>query len=213
MNSKEIRKGAAITLILRWLIGGIFLAAGALKLANLTAFAADVSHYRLLPRAWLELAAIIIPGIELVAGLLAIAGIWTRAAALTLAALTSMFLGAIASALARGLNIDCGCFGTLGGRRAGVGHLAFDCLILAGAAWLFVRADRQRAVRSASNLNSAPVTASRGGRQHNPKTDIGTGHGGIARTPAGGPAETVKPFPASAADDPLGAKESAQGIY
>ena len=55
------------------------------------------------------------------AGAFVLTGVWLRAAALLITSLTAMFFLLIVSALVRGLNIECGCFGTIGGRHIGLG--------------------------------------------------------------------------------------------
>jgi uncharacterized membrane protein YphA (DoxX/SURF4 family) len=125
-----------ISFILRLGLGGVFVAAGALKIWDPTAFAADIGNYRLLPHEAINLLAITLPWIEVAAGLLLILGIWKRASALTITVLMIVFLAAIGQALARGLDIRCGCFGTVEARKVGVLALGQDVLLFIVAAWL-----------------------------------------------------------------------------
>jgi putative oxidoreductase len=125
---------------LRWILGGVFIVAAVSKIIQPAPFATAIANYRLLPHELIHLAAIMLPPIELVAGLLLLAGAWVRASALVVAALTGVFLVAIISALARGLNIECGCFGTVGGRKVGLTALVMDVALLAVAVWLMWRA-------------------------------------------------------------------------
>jgi len=141
-----------INWLLRIVVGGAFVLAGALKIADPAQFALDVTNYRLLPSALINLVAIILPWIEMVTGLFVLAGVWLRASALILASLTVMFLFVILSALARGLNIECGCFGTIGGRHVGLVNLTIDITLLIFAALLFVRS---RDCSAVPNFNEA----------------------------------------------------------
>ena len=77
-----------------------------------------------------------LPWWEIGAGTLLLLGWWTRAAALLAAALFSAFGVAVTVALIRGLDIDCGCFGTGAGARVGGQTLALDLLamVLSGLA-------------------------------------------------------------------------------
>jgi len=150
-------KASRINWLLRFILGGAFVLAGALKIANPAQFAIDVTNYRLLPPELVNLVAIILPWIELVAGLFVLAGIWLRAGAFILTSLTVMFLFVILSALARGLNIECGCFGTIGGRHVGLVNLAIDSTLLIFAALLFVRSKDCSAVH---NFNEAGAQGS-----------------------------------------------------
>jgi putative oxidoreductase len=126
----------AFNLILRLILGGVFIAAGALKIWEPTAFAADIANYRLLPHEAVNLLAITLPWIEIAAGLFLVCGIWRRASALVITILMIVFLAAIGQALARGLDIRCGCFGTVEARKVGVLSLGQDILMFVVAAWL-----------------------------------------------------------------------------
>lgn len=95
----------------RLLLGTLFLAAGILKGRDVTAFAGEIAAYRLLPYTLNYLVAATLPYIEALAGGLLLLGRNVRGAALLAALLTVVFIGAILSAMLRGLTIDCGCFG------------------------------------------------------------------------------------------------------
>ena len=125
-----------LVLIFRLALGGVFIFAAIPKIISPENFAASIANYRMLPNAWLNLMAITLPWVELLAGALLVAGVWVRASAWAVTAMCVMFLIAIASAVSRGLNIDCGCFGTVAGRRIGMTSLAFDAALLAMAVWL-----------------------------------------------------------------------------
>ena len=146
--------------ILRLLVGGAFVFAGALKIADPAKFAVDVSNYRLVPHELINLVAILVPWIEVTAGSFVLAAIWLRAAALVITSLTVMFFAVIVSALARGLNIECGCFGTVGGKHVGLVNLAIDSTLFFLAALLFRRSKDYPAkeiFREAGAQNSAPL--------------------------------------------------------
>ena len=106
----------AVLLLVRLVIGGLLLVAGALKLRDPTSFATEIANYQLLPAVAPVLAAIL-PALEVVigAGLIFAPALWRRAAAAGALGLFVMFTGAVASAYFRRINIDCGCFGTGGG--------------------------------------------------------------------------------------------------
>ena len=159
--------------ILRLVVGGAFVAAGALKIADPAKFALDVSHYRLVPHELINLVAILVPWIEITAGSFVLAGIWLRAAALVITSLTTMFFFVIVSALARGLNIDCGCFGTVGGQHVGLVNLAIDVTLFSLAALLARRSGdclgneifgKAGAQNSAPPLEASPEASAATGR-------------------------------------------------
>ncbi len=120
------RPAVWIQWFLRLVLGGAFLTAGLLKLADPIRFAHDVGNYRLLPHALTHAVAIVLPAVEVLTGGLVLFGVWLRASTAILVGLTSLFLLVISSALVRGLNIECGCFGTIGGRHVGWVNLSID---------------------------------------------------------------------------------------
>jgi uncharacterized membrane protein YphA (DoxX/SURF4 family) len=125
-----------VNFILRLGVGGVFVVAGALKIWDPTAFAGDIANYRLLPHELINLLAITLPWIEVAAGLLLVLGIWKRASAVLITLMMIVFLVAIGQALARGLDIRCGCFGTVEARKVGVLAMGQDVLLFVVAAWL-----------------------------------------------------------------------------
>lgn len=129
---------------LRLAVGGAFILAGALKIAAPEKFAGDVGNYRLLPHELINLVAILVPWVEVVAGGLVLTGVWLRAAAFVITSMTVMFFVVITSALARGLDIECGCFGTVGGKHVGLINLAIDSTLFCLAALLTWRAGEKR---------------------------------------------------------------------
>jgi uncharacterized membrane protein YphA (DoxX/SURF4 family) len=141
-------------LVLRLALGGIFIAAGVTKIwpvkvhaspfsvtvsscaPDASEFADSILNYRVPPRALTNLVAITMPWIELLAGAMFALGVWKRASALVITGLMVVFLLAISQAVMRGLNINCGCFGTVEGRKVGLIALAEDTAMLAAAVWL-----------------------------------------------------------------------------
>jgi uncharacterized membrane protein YphA (DoxX/SURF4 family) len=100
-----------IGLLVRLGLGGVLLYAGYLKAFTPDKSMMAVRAYELLP-SWLANAfGIILPWLEMGAGLLLIIGVAVRYAAIFGAVLMVAFIIAIAQAWARGLSIDCGCFG------------------------------------------------------------------------------------------------------
>jgi uncharacterized membrane protein YphA (DoxX/SURF4 family) len=98
----------------RWYLGGLFVFAAWHKIAVPHDFAVDVATYDLLPLALVNVVAVVLPWIEVAAGLLLLLGTRVRAAALLVAAMMAVFLAALVLALARGLDMSCGCFASQG---------------------------------------------------------------------------------------------------
>jgi uncharacterized membrane protein YphA (DoxX/SURF4 family) len=100
-----------IGLVSRLVLGGVLFAAGYLKVFTLEKSQMSVRAYELLPISLANFLGIVLPFAEIVLGLLLIIGAFTRYMALLGGAIMIIFIVAIASAWARGLTIDCGCFG------------------------------------------------------------------------------------------------------
>jgi uncharacterized membrane protein YphA (DoxX/SURF4 family) len=91
------------------------LAAGGLKVFKPTESANAVAAYKILPTNVAHLAGYALPWLEVAIALLLIIGIMVRPAAVISGLIMIVFIGAIASVWARGMLIDCGCFGGGGG--------------------------------------------------------------------------------------------------
>lgn len=99
-----------VLLAVRLYLGGVFLFACWHKALDPGAFALDVATYQVLPLSLVHLVAVTLPWVELGAGVMLVAGFRARAGALLCAAMMAVFLAALISALARGLDMSCGCF-------------------------------------------------------------------------------------------------------
>jgi uncharacterized membrane protein YphA (DoxX/SURF4 family) len=119
-----------LLLISRLILGFIFLYAGMEKITDPEGFARSVNNYKLLPYSAINIIALILPWLEVTAGLLLLFGIAAKENAFILSSLLVVFLVAIAISLLRGLNIDCGCFGTAGGSKVGIQKLVENVLLI-----------------------------------------------------------------------------------
>lgn len=103
---------APLQVLCRLALGGIFIYASLDKIAHPRAFAGIVANYAILPDWLVTLPALALPWLELLAGLLLVAGIWTRSAAATLSLLLLAFMLVLAFNALRGIDLSCGCFST-----------------------------------------------------------------------------------------------------
>lgn len=94
----------------RIVLGAVFVYAGIVKAADTTAFAGSIAAYRILPYFGNYLLASVLPWLEIICGVILIVGWRIRSAAIVVAILNILFIVALLSASARGLDIDCGCF-------------------------------------------------------------------------------------------------------
>ncbi|MDP9816265.1 putative membrane protein YphA (DoxX/SURF4 family) [Spirilliplanes yamanashiensis] len=100
-------------------LAAVWLAAGFAKVGDLAESGRAVNAYRVMPFAAAEVVGAVLPFVEIALGLLLLAGVAVRVTAGVSAALLLVFVAGIASAWARGLRIDCGCFGSGGDLAAG----------------------------------------------------------------------------------------------
>jgi uncharacterized membrane protein YphA (DoxX/SURF4 family) len=114
-------------------IGAVFLYAALPKIGDVGSFAKQVHNYRMVPIALENVFAMTLPWIELVAGVAMIIGIGARSGAVVSAGMMIVFIVAIGQAVARGLDIDCGCFGTTDAAQVGVKRILEDFVFLAVA--------------------------------------------------------------------------------
>lgn len=98
-----------LSLVARLVLGGVMLIAGAEKISALPQFAISISNYQLLPLESVNIVALLIVWTEVTVGVLLIAGAAVRGSALVSGALLALFIVAILTAMARGLDINCGC--------------------------------------------------------------------------------------------------------
>ncbi len=115
-------------------IGVIFAVASLSKIGDLAAFATQVHNFRLAP-IWSEnLIAMTLPWIELIAALALVLGVRARPGAIVVTVLMAGFTVGVAVAIVRGLDFECGCFGTADHTRVGAVKLAENLLMLGVAA-------------------------------------------------------------------------------
>jgi putative oxidoreductase len=96
---------------IRWFLGVLLVWASLSKIANPQEFYINIAAYKMaLPGLLLRLAAMILPWLELLCGLLLLSRIWTRSALVWAMVMFGVFVFCTGQAWARGLEISCGCF-------------------------------------------------------------------------------------------------------
>jgi uncharacterized membrane protein YphA (DoxX/SURF4 family) len=100
-----------VGLVARLAVGVVWIVAGASKLLDPAQSVAAVRAYQLLPGELVQPVGQLLPVLEVVVGVMLVLGLLTRGAAVISSVLFTAFIVGIASAWARGLTIDCGCFG------------------------------------------------------------------------------------------------------
>ncbi len=134
-------------LVLRLVVGGVWIAAGAVKLPDPGASVVAVRAYQALPPDLVAPVGQLLPALEVVIGSMLVLGLLTRGAAGLSAVLQVVFIVGIVSVWVRGIDIDCGCFGGGGydpnAADAYPWEVARDTALLAASLWL-VRPRRTR---------------------------------------------------------------------
>ncbi len=127
----------------RFGLAAVWLVSGLLKAADPDQTYVAVRAYDVLPDAGVEVVAALLPWVELALGVLLLAGVGTRLVAALSAVLLVVFVAGVTQAWARGLSIDCGCFGGGGavepGQTTYVQELLRDAGFLLMAGWLIAR--------------------------------------------------------------------------
>ena len=132
-----------IGLLARLILGVVLIWAGAVKVTRPALSAQAVRAFQILPYDFAGYVGYALPVVEILVGMILVAGLLTRAAAVVSGLLMLAFMIGIASAWARGLSIDCGCFGGGGAVAASETRYLLDILrdagLVACAAWLVAR--------------------------------------------------------------------------
>lgn len=133
----------AVGTMVRLALAAVWLVSGSIKLADPGQTYVAVQAYEVLPAGSVGFVATALPLVELALGVLLLAGLATRAVAVASAAGLLIFIAGVAQAWARGLSIDCGCFGGGGEIAAGqtnyAREIALDIGFIALACWLVIR--------------------------------------------------------------------------
>lgn len=117
---RSILSNKYLLLLIRIFLAFIFIYAGVEKISNPSAFSQAIANYKLLPIGLVNIFALGLPWIEVISGILLLFGILVKENSFIISLLLAVFIGAIIISLARGLDITCGCFGTINGSKIGV---------------------------------------------------------------------------------------------
>jgi hypothetical protein len=139
-----------VELACRLLVGGVFLYASLDKILHPTEFAKVVYNYQMLPVPLSNLLAMILPWLELFAGLALIVGVLVTESALLLSGLLVVFIIALSINLYRGLDVACGCLSLSGGRNIGLLTVVEDVFLLLAALVVLRRSVSEEATEDRS---------------------------------------------------------------
>lgn len=147
MKTYRIAHGLA-----RILIGGIFIYTGIIHIADPEGFAQAVRAYQFLPDWLINAFALILPWVEVLAGVSVATGIFIQGGAMATSGMLLAFIIALAVSLYRGLDISCGCFTTSpDAQRISWAYLIRDSILLLASVIIFsprFRESRKTAIKS-----------------------------------------------------------------
>lgn len=101
-----------VFIFLRLSVGGLFIYAGILKVSAPLPFADSIVGFQVVPPLLVSVIALGLPPLEILLGAMLVSGWQARAASLGVLILSVLFFLILVQALVRGLQVDCGCFGS-----------------------------------------------------------------------------------------------------
>ena len=132
-------------------VAAVFVYAGVDKLRDPLQFADSIAAFAILPAVLINLLAFGLPPFEIACGLLLLGPRTRRIGALAVVAVSILFFTALASALLRGLTLDCGCFGAGAPSRPRMWlELVLDAGLFAGSLFVYLRSIPRLSARVAS---------------------------------------------------------------
>ena len=140
-----------VSAIARFGLAAVWIVSGWLKIIDPMETRQSVVAYEIFDAQTSYLIAEILPPLEIALGVLLILGVFLRWTGIISALIFLGFIGGIASAWARGLSIDCGCFGGGGYDESVTGwtylwEILRDLVFIAMAAWTAYRPFRRFAI-------------------------------------------------------------------
>jgi len=126
-----------LKLISRLVLALIFIFFAIEKIADPALFSKEINNYQIMPNFLVNITALVLPWIELLAGLMLILGIKLRASSAIIASMLLVFIFAVAAAMIQGLNINCGCSGA-NSQKVGWQKIFENLALIVLAAYIFL---------------------------------------------------------------------------
>jgi len=120
----------------RLILGVIFIYASYDKILHPKAFAEVIYNYQILPDGLINVTAIFLPWLEILMGVFLIVGFWMPGTVIWCNALLVVYIGALWFNLARGIDVNCGCFSTSKGSSISIETILWDAAFLALSVYL-----------------------------------------------------------------------------
>lgn len=127
-NGRRVTILDALGLVVRLGVAAVWLISGIAKASDSLGTIVAVQAFRILPNGAVRPVAATLPYLEIALGVLLLVGLAVRLTAVISALVLVIYIGAVISAAARGLSIDCGCFGGGGAVSSGQTHYQAEIL-------------------------------------------------------------------------------------
>lgn len=135
---KRLISNEYLTFALRLLLGVVFCYAAIDKIVHIDGFARAIYFYHILPGWSVNLLAVFMPMVEMIAGISLILGLWPRGAVALIGAMLVIFIIALTIVYLRGIDINCGCFSTSDrGKSSAITLIWRDLLLLLACIQIF----------------------------------------------------------------------------
>ncbi len=116
--------------VARWILGGVFIYASYDKILHPAGFSKIIYNYQIVPDGLINLTALVLPMLELIMGIFFWIGFWMPGTVMLSNILLVSYMGALTFNLARGLDINCGCFSTSSGSSINIETILWDAAFL-----------------------------------------------------------------------------------
>ncbi|HQY20908.1 MAG TPA: MauE/DoxX family redox-associated membrane protein [Ignavibacteria bacterium] len=142
-------------LVLRVIVGGVFIYASLDKLMNQEEFSRAIYNYKFLPEVFVNIFAIVMPYLELFCGILLILGIFKGGSSFIITVMLLMFIIALSQAYFRGLDISCGCFSleTVSQKSDILQRIFEDILLILSSIIIFTQSLKPDITNNKNNIN------------------------------------------------------------
>lgn len=116
---KKFFSSEILFLVSRFILATVFIIAGIEKVSDLISFSSILHNYRIFPYWSINFIAVSLPWVELINGILLLYGYKKKEIAAIFGIILLFFILLIFISILRGLDINCGCFGTIGSVKIG----------------------------------------------------------------------------------------------
>jgi putative oxidoreductase len=158
---KDLLHNSYINLIFRIILGTLFLLASTSKAVEPAIFAEEIANYKILPELLVNIMAITFPWIELICAVFIITGVRLKSATFILGLLLIVFSIGVFIAMAKGLNINCGCHTQVMAEEIGMTKLIENTGLLLITLYIFfsngIRFTLERYIVQKSSLAKIPA--------------------------------------------------------